>query len=50
VDATNLKSQSDAHLVRLVLRIKDDDHFEKTEVYSERGKEEVTIYQFARVH
>jgi hypothetical protein len=50
VDATNLKSQSDAHLVRLVLKIKDDDHFEKTEVYSERGDEEVTIYQFTRVH
>jgi hypothetical protein len=49
LDATNLKSQGDAHLVRLALRIKDDDHFERTEVYTERGVEETTVYQFTRV-
>jgi len=40
LDATNLKSQRDAHLVRLVLKIKDDDHFEKTEkcTHSAAGK------------
>ena len=49
VDATNLKSKADAHLVRLDLKIKDDDHFEKTEVYVERGMEDVTTFQFIRV-
>ena len=49
LDATNLKSQDDSHLVRLVLRIKDGDHFEKTEVYTEHGVEDVTVYQFTRV-
>jgi hypothetical protein len=49
VDATNLKSQRDAHLVRLVLKIADDDHFEKTEVYTENGVEDVTTYHFTRV-
>jgi hypothetical protein len=49
VDATNLKSKADAHLVRLDLKIKDDDHFERTEVYVERGMEDVTTYQFIRV-
>ena len=49
LDATNLKSPEDAHLVRMVLKIKDDDHFEKTEVYAERGVEDVTVYQFTRV-
>jgi hypothetical protein len=49
LDATNLKSQADSHLVRLALKIKDDDHFELTEVYTERGVEDVTIYQFTRV-
>jgi hypothetical protein len=49
LDATNLKSHGDAHLVRLALKIKDDDHFELTEVYMERGVEDVTIYQFTRV-
>jgi hypothetical protein len=49
LDATNLKSEHDSHLVRLVLKIRDDDHFEKTEVYRERGVEDVTVYQFVRV-
>ena len=49
LDATNLKSEQDAHLTRLVLKIKDDDHFEKTEVYTERGVEDITVYQCTRV-
>jgi hypothetical protein len=49
LDATNLKSQADAHLVRLVLKIKDDDHFERTEAYIARGREDVTTYDFTRV-
>ena len=49
LDATNLISQDDSHLVKLVLKIKDDDHFEKTEVYRERGVEDITEYRFTRV-
>jgi hypothetical protein len=49
LDATNLKSEQDAHLVRLVLKIKDHDHFDKTEVYQEGDVEDVTIYHFTRV-
>jgi hypothetical protein len=49
LDATNLKSQDDSHLVKLVLQIKDDDHFDKTEVYTQRGVEDVTEYRFTRV-
>jgi hypothetical protein len=49
LDATNLKSSEDSHLVRLVLKIQDDDHFEKSEVYKVRGDEELTVYQFTRV-
>lgn len=49
LDATNLKSEDDSHLVRLVLKIRDEAHFEKTEVYRERGVEDVTVYQFVRV-
>lgn len=41
LDATNLKSREDAHLVRLVLKIRDDDHFEQTEVYTKRDVEDV---------
>ena len=49
LDATNLKSQADAHLIELVLKIKDDGHFEQTEVYTDHGAEDVTTYQFTRV-
>ncbi|MBV8706431.1 MAG: hypothetical protein JO182_05815 [Acidobacteriaceae bacterium] len=49
LDATNLQSQEEAHLVRLVIKIKDDEHFEKTEAYVHRGVEEVTVYSFTRV-
>jgi hypothetical protein len=49
LDATNLKSKDDSHLVRLVLKIKDNDHLEKTEVYTQRGSEDTTIYELTRV-
>lgn len=48
VDATNLKSRDDSHLIRLTLDITGDDRFEMTEVYLERGKEDVTTYRFTR--
>jgi hypothetical protein len=48
VDATNLKSEQDAHLIRLVIKIRDNDHFDKTEVYTEHGVEDVTTYNFTR--
>lgn len=48
LDATNLKSQQDAHLVRLVVQLRDAGHFDQIETYTERGVEEVTTYHFAR--
>lgn len=49
IDATNLRSQDDSHLVRLTLDITGDDRFDMTEVYAERGKEGATTYHFTRV-
>ena len=41
LDATNLRSPSDSHLVRLTLRWKDADHLVREEVYASGGREEV---------
>ena len=40
LDATNLRSPADSHLVRLTFRWIDDDHLSREEVYAENGKEE----------
>jgi hypothetical protein len=41
LDATNLRSASDSHLVRLTFRWKDADHLTREEVYATSGREEV---------
>jgi hypothetical protein len=41
LDATNLRSAADSHLVRLTLRWRDPDHLLREEVYAANGKEEV---------
>jgi hypothetical protein len=48
-DATNLLDSSASHLTRLRLQLRDADHFDKTEVYSEVGKDGVTVFRFIRV-
>ena len=41
LDATNLRSASDSHLVRLTFRWRDADHLVREEVYATSGREEV---------
>lgn len=41
LDATNLRSASDSHLVRLTFRWRDADHLVREEVYAANGREEV---------
>ena len=41
LDATNLRSTSDSHLVRLTVRWRDADHIVREEVYAANGREEV---------
>jgi hypothetical protein len=41
LDATNLRSTSDSHLVRLTFRWRDADHLVREEVYAANGREEV---------
>lgn len=48
-DATNLTAASASHLTRLRLELGDADHFDKTEVYSADGKDDVTVLSFVRV-
>ena len=48
-DVTNLSSPSASHMTRLRLQIKDADHLDKTEVYTEQGKENTTVFNFVRV-
>lgn len=48
-DATNLKSPSDSHMIRMKFELVDAKHFQKTEVYTESGKEDVTTLSLERV-
>jgi hypothetical protein len=48
-DATNLRSPSASHLTRLRLQLKDADHFDKVEVYTENGKDDETTLKFNRL-
>ena len=41
LDATNLRSASDSHLVRLTFRWRDADHLLREEVYAANGREEI---------
>ena len=48
-DATNLLDSNGSHLTRLWLQLRDADHFDKTEVYTAAGKDNVTVLKFVRV-
>ena len=48
-DATNLLDANASHLTRLRLQLRDADHFDKTEVYTEASKDDVTVFKFVRV-
>ena len=48
-DATNLARPGASHLTRLRFQLRDVDHLDKTEVYTEDGKEDVTVLTFVRV-
>jgi hypothetical protein len=50
LDATNLRSAADSHLVRLTLRWGDADHLVREEVYAASGREEVGTLVLERVH
>jgi hypothetical protein len=47
-DATNLPDTNASHLTRLKFQISND-RFDRTEIYTERGKEDVTIFHFVRI-
>lgn len=48
-DATNLRAPGASHLTKLRFRLLDADHFEKTEIYTEAGKDDTTVLKFVRV-
>ena len=48
LDATNLRTPSDSHLVRLTLRWKDVDHVVREEVYASNGREEASTLLLER--
>jgi hypothetical protein len=49
LDATNLRSLADSHLVRLTLRWRDANHLVREEVYAGSGREEVGNLVLERV-
>lgn len=49
LDATNLRSPADSHLVRLTLRWRDADHLVREEVYAASGREDVGALLLERV-
>lgn len=49
LDATNLRSAADSHLVRLTLRWRDADHIVREEVYATNGREEAGTLSLERV-
>ena len=48
-DVTNLADANALHLTRLRFQLKDADHFDRTEVYAEGVKDDVTVFNFVRV-
>ena len=48
-DATNLASPAASHLTRLRIQIIDANHYDKTETYTENGKDDTTVYHFVRL-
>jgi hypothetical protein len=49
LDATNLPSPSDEHLVRLEMRVEGSDAYTELETYEGQGKPDVTTLRFKRV-
>jgi len=49
LDATNLRSAADSHLVRLTFRWPDPDHLVREEVYATNGREETSTLVLERV-
>jgi len=49
LDATNLRSAADSHLVRLAFRWPDPDHLVREEVYATNGREETSTLVLERV-
>jgi hypothetical protein len=50
LDATNLRSAADSHLVRLTFRWRDADHLVREEVYAANGREETGTLLLERIH
>jgi hypothetical protein len=48
-DASNLPDAASSHLTRIRLQLKDGDHFDKTEIYSSDGKDDITVFTFTRI-
>lgn len=48
VRATNLKSPDDGHMVGLVVRLQDKDHFTQTWTFQEKGKKQTEKFTFTR--
>ena len=48
-DATNLASPAASHLTRRRIQIIDANHYDKTETYTENGKDDTTVYHFVRL-
>jgi hypothetical protein len=49
VDAANLKSSSDGHMYRLVIKFKDANHVTQVWTWKEAGKETTSEFQLVRV-
>jgi hypothetical protein len=49
VDAANLKSSSDGHMCRLVIKFKDANHVTQVWTWKEGGKETNSVFQLERV-
>lgn len=50
VDATNLKSKDDAHMHKLIVTIKDNNHFSQEWYLRAKGKENPIVMNFERVN
>ncbi|MCH7826973.1 MAG: hypothetical protein IIC75_03190 [Bacteroidetes bacterium] len=49
IDATNLKSGQDGHMINLVLTFKDKDHFSQAWTWTKDGKSVIHIFEAERV-
>jgi len=49
LDATNLKSKNDPHMNKLIVSVKDIDHFTEEWFFLENGKETSDVFSFERV-